>query len=333
LRLPFAPPRAGRLRLLILAVSDRCDQRCVHCDIWRGHQGGTSLTRSQRLAVVEEALAAGAREALLTGGEPLLSEDLWAVSERLRRGGAKLMLATNGMLLGQYATLVARLFDEVYVSLDGGEPVTHDRLRGASAFARLSTGLLALRRLSPRPRLVARSVLHAGNLDEVEEIVSGARLLGFDHVSFLPLDATSDAFGGKPETRASLVPAAPELRRFEEAIARLEACGTLGAGFVLEPADKLRRIAAYLRAGAGEQAFARPECDAPSWSMVVEADGLVRPCFFHAPVGDAQDGLRTLRDSPAYRAALAHIEGANPTCERCVCPKRRRPGLLQRLTA
>jgi Fe-coproporphyrin III synthase len=317
----------------VLAVSDRCDQRCVHCDIWRGNESRTSLTRAERLAVVDEALAAGAREALLTGGEPLLAADLWPVSERLREGGARLMLATNGMLLVQHAALVARLFDEVYVSLDGGEPTTHDRLRGSAAHARLHAGLLALRRLEPRPELVARSVLHGGNLDEIEAIVAGARSLGFDHVSFLPLDASSDAFGGEPGSRAGLVPTTAQLRRVEAAISRLEACGALGTGFVLESPDKLRRTAAHLRASAGEQAFVRPDCDAPRWSMVVESDGLVRPCFFHAPVGDAREGLQTLRASSAYRDALAHIEGPNPTCERCVCPKRRWPGLLQRLTA
>jgi Fe-coproporphyrin III synthase len=331
--MPFARARAGRLRLLILAVSDRCDQRCVHCDIWRGAGTQPSLTQAERLAVVEDALAAGVREALLTGGEPLLSADLWPVAERLRRGGARLMLATNGMRLGPHAALVARLFDEVYVSLDGGEPTTHDLLRGAPAHARLRAGLEALRAISPRPRLVARSVLHAGNLDEVERIVSGARSLGFDHVSFLALDAASDAFGGSPESRARLVPTASQLGRFEQSIDRLDQAGALGTGFVLEPADKLRRIAAYLRAGTGEEAFVRPDCDAPRWSIVVEADGRARPCFFHAAVGDARDGLPALRDSPAYRDALAHIEGPNPTCERCVCPKRRSHGLLQRLTA
>jgi MoaA/NifB/PqqE/SkfB family radical SAM enzyme len=315
----------------VLAVSDRCDQRCVHCDIWRGEGSRPSLTRAERLAVVEEALAGGADEALLTGGEPLLSADLWPVAERLRQGGAKLMLATNGMLLDRHAARVASLFDEVYVSLDGGEPSTHDRLRGASAHARLRVGMEALRERTPRPRLVARSVLHAQNLGELEGIVSGARVLGFDQVSFLALDASSDAFGGRPESRASLVPTPLQLCRFEEAIAGLEAAGVLGSGFVLETAAKLRGIAAHL--GGGAKAFTRPECDAPWWSMVVEADGGVRPCFFHAPVGNARDGLRPLRDSSAYREALARIEGPNPTCERCVCPKRRAAGVLHRLTA
>ena len=85
----FAPPaRAERLRLLVLAVSDRCDQRCVHCQIWMGPPEGSprSLTRDERLAIVDEAIRIGVEQVLLTGGEPLLSADLWPIAERLKGG-------------------------------------------------------------------------------------------------------------------------------------------------------------------------------------------------------------------------------------------------------
>jgi MoaA/NifB/PqqE/SkfB family radical SAM enzyme len=321
-----------RWRTLVLAVADRCDQRCVHCDIWRGSPT-PSLSLDERLRVVEEALAAGVGEALLTGGEPLLSRDLWPVAERLRAGGVRLMLATNGMRLAPHARDVARLFHEIYVSLDGALPATHDRLRGVPAFSRLAQGVAALRECSPRPRLVARSALHAGNLDELEAIVASARTLGFDQLSFLALDASSPAFGGDPAARLRLAPGGAQLRRFEAAIARLDACGALADGFVLESAAKLRRLAAHLEASAGARPHQPPECDAPWWSLVVEADGAVRPCFFHEGVGDAREGVRRLRSSERYRAALAGIRAPNPTCQACVCPKRAGAGLMARAWA
>lgn len=320
----FAP----RLRLLVLAVADRCDQRCLHCQIWQGPASNRALTLSERLAVVDEALAAGVDEALLTGGEPLSSRDLWPVARRLSDAGVRLMLATNGMRLAAHADDVARLFDEVYVSLDGANPATHDRLRGAPAFARVAAGLAALRSCSPRPRLVARAALHGGNLDELADIVAAARTLGFDNVSFLPLDASTLAFGGDPAARRALLPGGAQVAAFEAEVARLEARGALADGFVLEPAAKLRRLARHLDASAGRLSFARPECNAPWWSLVVEADGAVRPCFFHQAVGDARRGLRSVRGSAGYRAALGTIRAANATCERCVCPKKRGVGPL-----
>jgi MoaA/NifB/PqqE/SkfB family radical SAM enzyme len=323
LSFPDLHRRAGRLRVLVLAVSDRCDQRCLHCDIWRGSSGSGSLSLAERLAILDDASRDGLEALLLTGGEPLLSPDLWPLAERARVRGVRLLLATNGLQLARFAADVARLFAEVFVSLDGGEAATHDALRGVGSADRLRAGLAAVRAQPVRPKLVARSVLHARNLDEVEAVVASAAQLGFDHVSFLALDAASTAFGGRPGRRAGLVPELTQVARFEEAIRRLEAAGALRSGFVLESAEKLRRLAGHLRASAGELPFVRPDCDAPLWSSVVEADGRVRPCFFHEAVGDARDGLARVRGSRSYSAALRHIRAANPTCERCVCPKRR----------
>jgi MoaA/NifB/PqqE/SkfB family radical SAM enzyme len=324
----------SRLRLLVLAVSDRCDQRCAHCQIHQGPPpGGRALTLAERLRVVEEALAAGAREALLTGGEPLLSADLWPVARRLRQGGARLMLATNGLRLERYAAEVAALFAEVYVSLDGSSAATHDGLRGALSFERTSAGVAAVKRAGPELLLVARCTLHARNLHEFEAMAPAARAAGFDHLSFLPLDASSEAFGGDPDARRPLVPAAAQVDAFEAAIGRLEQAGAFGDGFVLETPEKLRRIARHLRASAGQVPFERPECDAPWWSSVVEADGTLRPCFFHAPVGVAGTGLTAVRGSGRYREALRAIERPNEVCARCVCPKRRERSWLRRLTA
>ena len=314
-----------RLRLLVLAVADRCDQRCVHCQIWMGpaESAGKSLTRAERLAIVDEAIALGVEEVLLTGGEPLLSPELWPIAERLKNAGVRTLLATNGLLIAVHAEALARLFDELYVSLDG-VGATHDGLRGVPSFARVAAGIETLRRRAPRPLLVARCTLHAGNVDELEAIVAASRATGFDHVSFLPLDATSDAFGARPDERRSLIPSPTQVAALEDAIARLPR----GDGFVLEDPAKLRRIARHL---SGR--FERPACDAPWWSSVVEADGRLRPCFFHAPAGDARDGLRGARESTGYAEALARIRAPNDTCERCVCPKQRGIPWRERLFA
>lgn len=324
------PSRASSLRLLVLSVSQRCDQRCVHCQIWKGPPlGAQPLRREERLALAEEAIGLGVEEVLLTGGEPLLSPDLFPLAERFRAAGVRVLLATNGLLLAQHAERVAGLFAEVYVSLDGACAESHDALRGVPSFRRLADGVAGLRAREPRPLLVARATLHARNLHEAAGIVAAARGLGFDHVSFLGIDTSSAAFGGRPEERAALVPRADQLLGFTRWIDGLVA----DDGFLLETPAKLRRIAAQLRAAAGGAAATRPDCDAPWWSSVVEADGSLRPCFFHAPVADARDGLAAVRGSAGYRSALARVRGDNPVCERCVCAKRRGVPWRDRLLA
>jgi Fe-coproporphyrin III synthase len=320
---------AWPLHLLVLALGDRCDQRCAHCAIWSSAPGA-GLDRAQRLALVDEALSLGVRGALLTGGEPLLSRDFAAVAERLHAGGARVVLATNGRLIAEHLDEITRYCAEVYVSLDGASAHAHDALRGAPTWGRLAEGLALLRARGPSVQCVARCTLHGGNLGEIEGVVAAARRLGFHHVSFLPLDASSAAFGD-PEGRQALVPSPAALVEFERAVRRLSREGALSDGFVLESEAKLLRIAAHLRASGAQGRFETPPCDAPWWSLVVGHDGAVRPCFFQAPVGEARQGLDAVRSSAAYGAALAEIRRGNPTCERCVCPSRAGGGRAWRL--
>jgi MoaA/NifB/PqqE/SkfB family radical SAM enzyme len=141
------------------------------------------------------------------------------------------------------------------------------------------------------------------------------------------LDAHSPAFGGSPGARRPLVPSPGEVGGFRRALRRLEASGAFRDGFVLESPAHLRRLADHLEASARGGGWRRPECDAPWWSVVVESDGRVRPCFFHDPVGEAGEGLARLRGGERLRAALRSVRDGNPTCDACVCPKRR-GGLL-----
>jgi MoaA/NifB/PqqE/SkfB family radical SAM enzyme len=83
-------------------------------------------------------------------------------------------------------------------------------------------------------------------------------------------------------------------------------------GFIAETPQKLRRIIRPVT----------PVCNAPWVSAVVEANGAVRPCFFHPPIGQV-DSSTTLFDvlngsrAVAFRAALD--VASNPVCRRCVC--------------
>ena len=52
-------------------------------------------------------------------------------------------------------------------------------------------------------------------------------------------------------------------------------------GFITESVDKIEDIYHYYAAFYGLNPFPYKRCNAPWVSTVVEADGSVRPCFFH----------------------------------------------------
>ncbi len=307
------------LGLLVLHVSAHCDQACAHCSIWNGKaRAETELGIEARESVIRQAHSLGARAILFTGGEPLLCDHIEPLARLARDLGLSVQIATNGLGLARAAAWLQELVDELYVSLEGPEHV-YDALRGRGMYARLATSVRAVTEKTRRPRLVARAVISARNAGTLDETMASARRLGFDAISFLPLDTTSEAFGGDPAARLSLALRPADLADLHASIDRLAAKGELGV-FVAEDERKLRAMANFL----GEDLPLRraPRCNAPEWSSVVEADGGLRPCFFQPVATNIREqSLGQAREDAPYRKALLDLGNGNPICASCVCPR------------
>ncbi len=308
------------LSLLVMHVSTRCDQTCAHCSIWRqGGKAGRELDPAARETIIREAHSLGARTILFTGGEPLLCDHIERLGRVARELGLSVQIATNGVGLARAAAWLVEAADEIYVSLDGPEAI-HDELRGPGMYARLVAGVGVIAAMPVRPRLVARSVVSRRNARALEQTVAAARLAGLDAISFLPVDTTSDAFGGDPAGRAVHVLAGPEIEALREGIEGLARTGALGA-YVLEDERKLLEMARHFSEAASAGGGV-PRCNAPEWSSVVEADGSIRPCFFQPRIAAAATArLRDVRESAAYRESLQTLGSGNRICASCVCPK------------
>lgn len=233
------------LSLLVMHVSTRCDQTCAHCSIWRhGGKAGRELDPAARETIIREAHSLGARTILFTGGEPLLCDHIERLARVSRDLGLSVQIATNGLGLARAAAWLVDVADEIYVSLDGPEAV-HDELRGPGMYARLVAGVGVIAAMPVRPRLVARSVVSRRNARALEQTVAAARLAGFDSISFLAVDTTSDAFGGETGGRAVHALAGPEIQALREGIERLARTGALGA-YVVEDERKMLEMARHL---------------------------------------------------------------------------------------
>ena len=95
------------------------------------------------------------------------------------------------------------------------------------------------------------------------------------------------------------------------------------SGFVHESPEKLRRIPRYYAALGGYAEFPPVSCNAPHVSVVVEADGAVRPCFFHDAIGSIRrEGLGAIVRNNLRTFRAGWSVGENPVCRRCVCALR-----------
>ena len=103
---------------LRIILTQKCTHACSFC-----HKEGVR-TKEENLLDAEDItfLYKAANEGLeikrvsLTGGEPLLREDIIDILKRLRDNGAKISLTTNGYLLDQYLE-IGEFLDEINISL------------------------------------------------------------------------------------------------------------------------------------------------------------------------------------------------------------------------
>ena len=155
---PAPHDRHGRpLGVLRLSLTARCNLACPYC-LPDGTEPPGLLSQAQRLAVVEAAVALGARRLRLTGGEPLLHpglEALIAAAAPLRAPGSlrdspapglrEISLTSNGALLtaARARALRAAGLDRLTLSLDGASGESVAAMAGLAGGAAAGEALLA----------------------------------------------------------------------------------------------------------------------------------------------------------------------------------------------
>jgi MoaA/NifB/PqqE/SkfB family radical SAM enzyme len=126
---------------ITMALTYRCNLRCGYCQIWRA--AGEELTTQEVLAAIDELCDAGMCRLGLTGGEPLLRDDIGAIIGHAKHQGLFTSIFTNGALVRDHLDAL-RSVDVVLLSLDGPRNV-HDLLRGEGSFESTIEALELLR--------------------------------------------------------------------------------------------------------------------------------------------------------------------------------------------
>ncbi len=138
-----APP----LRVLAWEVTRRCNLSCIHCRAGaRDQVYPGEMDTAQALDFLTDLARWAKPIVILTGGEPLLREDIFEIAAHGDSLGLRMVMAPNGTLLTKKrATLAVEAgISRISVSLDGATPESHDRFRGQEgAFAGALKGIRA----------------------------------------------------------------------------------------------------------------------------------------------------------------------------------------------
>lgn len=131
-----------RQRIIQLHPTLTCNLRCVHCYSGSGPRIKASLPAKLLCGVLEDAASLGYEAVSISGGEPLLYQDLEAVLRHARYCGLSATLTTNATLLNteRLAHLQPHL-NGLAISLDGPPEMHNTMRRSSKAFDQMLAGL------------------------------------------------------------------------------------------------------------------------------------------------------------------------------------------------
>ncbi len=113
-------------------VTRACNQRCLHCYRDAGVADADELDTDESVALTGEIARAGFKILVLSGGEPLMRQDIEALIAAAGDNGLRPVLGTNGTLLSKdVARRLKRAgLSRAGISLDSIAPPGHDSFRG-----------------------------------------------------------------------------------------------------------------------------------------------------------------------------------------------------------
>ena len=137
---PVGPKRNPPGPVVIWNLIRRCNLACQHCySISADIDFPGELSTPDIYRTMDDLKSFGVPVLILSGGEPLLHPDVFAISKRAKSMGFYVGLSTNGTMIddAMLPKVAAIGYDYVGISLDGIE-ATHDRFRRkAGAYAAL----------------------------------------------------------------------------------------------------------------------------------------------------------------------------------------------------
>jgi len=159
-----------KMDYLRLSVTDRCNLRCIYCM----PEDGIKLIDKKELLTFEEIIRVvkilselGIKKIRITGGEPLLRENILGLIDKINKvdGIEDLSLTTNGTLLDRYLSKLYRVgIKRLNVSLDSLNPKKYKMITRGGELSQVLDGIFGALKIGFKP--VKINVVMTHFLDE-----------------------------------------------------------------------------------------------------------------------------------------------------------------------
>jgi cyclic pyranopterin phosphate synthase len=160
-----------------ISVTQQCNLDCFYCH-HEGENGGSqgnetgNMTPDEIEKITEIAQHIGIEKLKLTGGEPLLRNDIVDIVKRTAKHMKEVSMTTNGVLLNKYAEPLKEAgLDRVNISFDGISPGTFKTITNKDIFHRVRDGISAAVRTGLSPVKLNMVILKGINENEIPHAI------------------------------------------------------------------------------------------------------------------------------------------------------------------
>ncbi|PTD93464.1 radical SAM/SPASM domain-containing protein [archaeon SCG-AAA382B04] len=153
-------------------ITRNCNLACEHCYLDAREPHPDELTKEEGFDFIDDLAELGAPMVILTGGEPLASDNFFDYANYAKEKGLRAVVSTNGTMITPEAAEKMKEADMRYVgvSLDAGTPEKHDEFRGIEgSFEKAVQGIRNARDAGLRTGV--RLTLNKMNWDEVPDLM------------------------------------------------------------------------------------------------------------------------------------------------------------------
>jgi heme b synthase len=315
-------------------ITRRCNLNCVHCRSSSALEidGHPDFSLDEAKRVIDDIVSYASPVVVLSGGEPLLRDDVFDIAAYGNEKGLRMCLATNGALVTEEICTGIKEsgIKMVSLSLDGATPEVHDDFRNQpGAFAGMMNAA-KLFKANDIPFLI-NSSFTVRNKDSIPEVYKLAKSLGATAWYMFMIVPT----GRGEDIMEELVPQALydellewhyEMEKLEDDILVRPTCAPSYYRVVLEKkkasGDDFKRRSLKFSTGGSKG------CLAGQVICLIDVDGNVLPCsYFPLEAGNIRKQsfqdiwensklFHDMRDFKAYKGRCGACEYVN-VCGGC----------------
>lgn len=283
---PFRDSFNRQIDYLRISITDRCNLKCIYCMPGKGlkhFDRSEILTGDEIVRIVRIACKYGVRKARLTGGEPLLREDIIPLITGIKRAGIQdLSITTNGQrLAGMAGALKKAGLDRVNISLDTLQEERYRDITRGGDINRVWEAIAEAERTGLSPVKINVVPVRDVNDDEVAKFAA-LTLYKDVHVRFIEFMP----IGKNPNWKSDAYLKKEEIMERVASVGRLVRLPFKGGG----PSRNYR-----IEGAPGMIGFISPisDCFCDSCNRLrLTAIGKIRPCLFSEITVDIKTPLR-----------------------------------------